>query len=115
MCPFSGETALFWALRETYFTYTIMHIIFARDSIMDLDERFNVPKNHKVQQTSYKTKGTLGQNEDWEYDILDGNGLKVFTVKEWSYTNLKPLKPYAGFKKYDSEGRVVEETTVDQI
>ena len=77
---------------------------------MNLNKQFNVPKNYRVEQISYKAKGTLGQNEDWEYDIFDESGVKVFTVKQWSYTHLKSLETNAGFKKYDSKDRVVEET-----
>ena len=77
---------------------------------MNLNKQFNVPKNYRVEQISYKAKGTLGQNEDWEYDIFDESGVKVFTGKQWSYTNLNPSKTDAGFEKYDLKGRVVEET-----
>lgn len=47
-----------------------------------LKEKFGVPENHTLVQTSYKAKGSWGQDETWTYNELDENGKIVGRYEE---------------------------------
>ena len=74
---------------------------------MSLNKRFNVPENYEVIQTGFKVKGSLAQNEYWDYEILNTKGVKIFTIESWDCTNFK--KSNIGFRKYDLQGKLIED------
>jgi hypothetical protein len=79
---------------------------------MTLKEILNVPNNHEIVQTSYRGKGTMAQNEYWEYDELNENGEKVGRIEYWHCTNLKSLTSDSGYKKYNTSGQLVKEKSL---
>lgn len=76
---------------------------------MSLNKKFNVPENYQIKQTRFKAKGTMAQNEYWEYDVFDENGKKVFTIEHWHCTSLSSLQSDTGYRKYDLQNKLVEE------
>ena len=49
-----------------------------------------------------KTKGILGENEDWWYLCTEEDGTKT-VIHEWSYIQLKGLKTNDGQETYTVE------------
>ena len=68
-----------------------------------------VPETHELKQTSFRQKGTMAQNEYWEFDELDENGQLVARIEHWECTNLKSLTTDAGFRKYAPNGQLIKE------
>lgn len=76
---------------------------------MSINSQFNLPESYEVKQTKYKAKGTMAQNEYWNYDVFDESGAHVMTIEEWHCTKLNSLKSESGYRKYDMQGNLVEE------
>ncbi|ELV8694230.1 hypothetical protein ACOW3S_001781 [Vibrio fluvialis] len=76
---------------------------------MTLKETLGVPVNHELKQTSFRQKGTMAQNEYWEYDQLDEKGNLVARIERWECTNLSSLSTDAGYIKYSPTGEKIEE------
>lgn len=72
-------------------------------------KKFNVPENYQIKQTRFKAKGTMAQNEYWEYDAFDENGKNFFTIEHWHCTSLSSLQSDTGYRKYDLQNKLVEE------
>ncbi|BAC94623.1 hypothetical protein [Vibrio vulnificus YJ016] len=76
---------------------------------MTLKKTLGIPDSHELKQTSFRQKGTMAQNEYWEYDELDENGQLVARIERWDCTSLNSLTTDAGFRKYSLDGKLIAE------
>ncbi|EOW9111037.1 hypothetical protein [Vibrio cholerae] len=72
---------------------------------MTLKKTLGIPDSHELKQTSFRQKGTMAQNEYWEYEQLDENGQLVARIE----TSLNSLTTDAGFRKYSLDGKLIAE------
>lgn len=70
---------------------------------------FNLPDGYRTVLTKSKTKGTMGQNEYWYYDVFDPDGNPAGTIEEWHCVALRGLSTDEGFVWYDVQGNKVAE------
>ena len=77
---------------------------------MVFEEIFNVPGNHSLRQLSFRQKGTLAQNEYWEHEEIDSNGIIVARYESWHCTSINPpFKTRSGFRKFSADGKLASE------
>ncbi|EPI5813045.1 hypothetical protein ACS8GI_004318 [Vibrio vulnificus] len=76
---------------------------------MTLKETLGVPSQHELKQTKFRQKGTMAQNEYWEYDQIDEQGNLVARIERWECTSLSSLTTDAGYIKRTPTGEVIEE------
>lgn len=70
---------------------------------MSLEKEFGIPEGHTLKQVKSSAKGSMAQDEEWEYEEYDTEGNLVGRYREWSYTNLKTLKTDSGWQKLPLE------------
>jgi hypothetical protein len=76
---------------------------------MKLKETLGVPAGHELKQTNFRQKGTMAQNEYWEYDQIDEQSNLVARIKRWECTSLSLLSTDAGYTKHSPTGELIEE------
>lgn len=75
---------------------------------MTFEKVFEIPIGHKLQQLSFRQKGTLAQDEYWEHKELDAEGNMVAKYESWHCTSIKPpFLTTSGFIKYNTNNMEV--------
>lgn len=78
---------------------------------MTFEEIFKIPEDHTLKQMSFRQKGSLAQDEFWEHEQFDSNGMVVAKYSSWHCTDAYGGgKTRAGYKKYSPDGVLIEES-----
>lgn len=76
---------------------------------MSFEKAFQIQQNNTLKQIEFKQKGTMAQDETWKHEELDSEGNIIAIYESWHCTSIKPpFKSKSGFKKYDSEGNIIQ-------
>lgn len=67
---------------------------------------FDVADDHSLRQVSWKRFGRMDADERWIHEELDARGVVVARYESWSYVDSERK---AGWRKFSSEGKLIEE------
>lgn len=77
---------------------------------MGLENKIDLPDGHKLQEVDYRQEGMMGQDRFWDYDELDGSGIRVARYEYWEcVSSTPPFKNSFGYRKRDLDGAQLEE------
>ena len=77
---------------------------------MNLEKYISLEKGHSLLRKISYSKGTLQQDDFYEYEELDGSGVLVAKYEAWSSTSIKPpFNTSNGYRKTDLNGKTLKE------